>query len=238
MSEQPSAEIVETPAADASQAQAPQTLDEVYSQYDVQVSPAQQEPATPQPAFGASAPATPPPAPVHQTIQPDPVLEPAEWAKWHAEQLVQSRIAPIEASVNDVLARDRARQQAEAQAKQNVDINAAVKTVMGKIGEGADEDVALGLLAVRIQKDPKFAALWKSRETNPAAWNAALEVVGGNLKQTMTARLDPQTAEDQRAANASFSGREPQGTGMSDRERDLLNAPNREFDQWWNSRGG
>ena len=58
-------------------------------------------------------------------------------------------------------------------------------------------EIALGLKA---RRDPKFMSIYQNRHKNPAAWNAALGAVAGEIKSKVQFRQDSQLTENVIAA--------------------------------------
>ena len=166
-----------------------QTLDDVYTQFNVQeaaqeftAKPVQQEPAK------REAP-----------VVPDPALDVDGFRKWAGNIAVQDeQVRQSLYSINERL--ERAEQE-RIRGQEEADLKAAV----GKVKEKVDleDDFLEVALAHRAKRDPKFMNLWVNRSKKPEAWNAALEVVANDIGKKFAARQDPQLAENQRAMKVS-----------------------------------
>lgn len=173
------------------QEQQPQTLDDVYKQFNVQET-AQQFNATPQTQQQQK--------PKAEVNIPDPALDVEGFRKYmsnitaHDDEVRQTLY-----SINERLTKqdqERIRSQEEA------DLKAAVSAVKEKLGE-FDEDFIEVALAHRARKDEKFMNLWNNRQQKPEAFKAALNVVSNELAKKFAVKRDPQLAENQRAMKVS-----------------------------------
>ena len=219
----------EAPAAPA----VPESLDDVYARFNVQaVTPTPEPPAPQSPAPPAQPAYSPPPAPAAKPdfygVDPYGEHQPSVEQRWQNElQALDARFAALEQ-------RERqATEQAHIEA-QNRAGNAAVERVMNVIGDGADERLVKGELAILLAEDAKFRALFEGRDQNPEALDAALTAIGENRKRALVREIDPQTVEDQRAAQAAFSTTEGGPSGSTEAPPSVR-MNNREFDNYWNS---
>ena len=217
---QPSPAPAETPTPEP----APQTLDDVYKQFNVDESiqqftaqPAQNAPA-PQ---GTQAPAYGPPA------IPDPTMDPEGYRAYMARNYQeQSALGQLVGQLNGKLSqmeKDKRQQQIDA------DIGKAVAKVNEKVK--ADPTLIELALEKKAREDSRFHKLWENRHQNPKAWDAALTAVTGELQGTFSVRTDPQLAENQRALKASQRGMATSNTAPSEGWENLSES---EFDQKWN----
>lgn len=166
------------------------TLEDVYQTYKVedaasqfQAQPVQQQPQA---------------QPIQQdSTIPDPVLDSQGFKNWQAQQTGQLRQAVLQAQgQSEAVARYLAQQKEEA------DIQKAISTVKSKVPDLDDDAIEISL-GIKARKDQRFMQIYKNRDKNPQAWNAALAAVGNELKSKFQMRTDPQLTENVRAAKAS-----------------------------------
>ena len=69
--------------------------------------------------------------------------------------------------------------------------------------ENADPLMVELYLEKKAVENPKFAQIFQNREKNPTALNKALEAISGELAGKFDFKVDPQLAENHRAANQS-----------------------------------
>lgn len=132
---------------------------------------------------------------------PDPVLDPDGYKTWQGQQsqFLQQTLSQIQGQLSSF-------QRERLVAKEEADIKSAVQKFRSVTGEDIDEDVAEVALGARVRKDPKFLAVYKNRDKNPQAWNAALSAYANEFKAKASFKIDPQIAENQRAAKQSIQG--------------------------------
>ncbi len=171
--EQPSEEPVESQETEAQV----ETLDEVYSEFNVDEA-AQQFQA--QPVQSAPQPAT----------QPDPYDYDQQESQVLRGQLDQTtqRLTQLEQNLEN--------------ARIEADIGKAVDHVSQKV-EGVDRDVIDAYLNSKAKSDPRFMKLWEGRNSNPTAYNRGLDALSSEMVGKFAIKQDPQLTENQRAAQQS-----------------------------------
>ena len=183
----------QTSSQEQSSSEQSQTLDQVYQQFNVEAEAQSFHPQKEQVQQQA--------APVQQNpAVPDPVLDPSGYKAWSSQQsqFVQQALSQIQGKLSQ-FERERLVQREEA------DIKSAVqqfKTVVGDV----DEDIAEVALGQKARKDPKFLTVYQNRSKNPQAWNAAVKAYANEFKGKNQFKVDPQIAENQRAAKQSIQG--------------------------------
>ncbi len=205
-----------------------QTLDQVYQKFNVEetarsFSPQQhQEPAA-QPAQTAQ--------PMGTEI-PDPIMDAAGFKAYLAKQSTEhSRALAQLTQTQQQLAVGEIRRKNEA------DVKSAVSQIREKLGADVDDEFIEVQLDYKSRKDPRFMSLFQNRDKNPAAWRAALNAVGNELKSKNQFRSDPQIAENVRAAKQSTQSSltsRSSGDDSNPIEKRLTAAKTpAEFDQEW-----
>lgn len=223
MSEEQQSVSSEQPTSDS------QTLDQVYEKFNVEetarsFSPQQQhQQPTAQPA---------PTAPPMGTDIPDPIMDAAGFKAYlaknhsaHAQALAHLTQTQQQLAVGEI------------RRKNEADVKSAVSQIRDKLGQDVDDEFIEVQLDYKSRKDPRFMSLFQNRDKNPAAWRAALNAVGNELKQKNQFKSDPQIAENVRAAKksteSSLTSRN-QDDGANPIEKRLQNAKTpAEFDQEW-----
>ena len=204
---------------------ATQSLDDVYKQYNVEE--AAQE-FKPQPQAQPAPQPVAQPAPSGDAI-PDAVLDPQGHKAWIAQN------AATQNNALRAIAGELVQYRTEkAKAAEEADIKSAVTQFKEKLGEDIDDDMAEVALGQKARKDPRFLAVYQNRQKNPAAWKAAVGAYANEFKGKVQFKIDPQIAENQRAAKQSVSGsqstrnQEPQGD-----EARFAGKTGREFEAEW-----
>jgi hypothetical protein len=200
----------------------PETLDSVYTKYNVEAEAntfnPQREPQT----------VTPQPAKV-ETAVPDPVLDQEGFKKWAGgqNQFLQTSLQSLQGELTQLrVERMKAREEA--------DIKSAVSTFKSVTGEDVDDDIAEVALGQKARKDPKFLAVYQNRGKNPQAWNAAVRAYANEFKSKTSFKIDPQIAENQRAAKQSIQGSQSRSSEPpSGVEAQLASKTGKEFERAW-----
>jgi len=187
MAEQAQQVSTEQPAS----TEAPQTentLEQVYSEFNVEAEAQSFQPQQTQQQPQQTAQETLP-------AVPDPVLDPNGFKTWQAAQSgeIQKKLASMEAFQRQLAVSEINRREAEE-----------VKTLVSDLNKvvglpEADADLIEFALAKQVRSDPKFAAIYQKRHQNPKAWNAATKAMGEQLQKKFSVRADPQLAENQKA---------------------------------------
>lgn len=182
------------------QSQAPETsqqsptLDQVYKQFNVEAEaqsfqPQRQVQAQQQQQQKA------------ESVVPDPVLDPQGYKSWQGQQsqFVQQALSQIQGQLTQF-------QRERLVAKEEADIKSAVQKFKSVAGDEVDDDAAEVALGLKARKDPRFLAVYQNRDKNPQAWQAAVSAYAGEFKSKNQFKIDPQIAENQRAAKQSIQG--------------------------------
>ena len=174
------------------QQQPTETLDDVYKRFNVQEA-AQEFQARP-------AQVTAQPVAPTKTEIPDPALDPDGFKR--VMQNITSGDQEIRQTLYSINERLTKAEQERIRGQEEADLKVAVSSVKDRLKDFDDDFVEVAL-AHRAKRDQKFMNLWVNRDRNPAAWKAALDVVGNDLAKKFAVRHDPQLAENQRAMKVS-----------------------------------
>lgn len=207
-----------SPAPDSSNT--PQSLDEVYKAYNVDV---EAQSFNPQRDQVQQQP------PAKQEAIPDPVLDPNGYRDWQGKQsqFVQQSLSSLHGELTQMRAE-------RVKAREEADIKSAVQKFRSVTGDEVDEDIAEIAMGQRARKDPKFLAVYNNRSKNPQAWNAAVTALAGEYKSKSSMKIDSQIAENQRAAKLSIGSQtktqKDEPTGV---EATLAGKSGKDFDRAW-----
>jgi hypothetical protein len=171
--------------------EAPQSLDQVYKQFNVEETA---QSFQPQPQVQTQQ------QPQRQDVSvPDPVLDSEGFKKWQSQQSqsLQQAVSSIKGELG-ALQVERLKRAEEA------DIKSAVQRFRSVTGDDVDEDLAEVALGQKARKDPKFLSVYQNRARNPQAWNAAVTAYANEFKSKTQFKIDPIIAENQRAAKQSI----------------------------------
>lgn len=213
MADEPTAQATES----AQGTEQRQTLEDIYSEFNVE--PKQQTPPvqSAQPQVAGQAPATESQAGMES---PAPGIQ-DESASIATRQ-------DLENLKRDVLTE---LQQSRVEREER-----EVQSVVSELSEklpGVKPNFIKLALADKYNTDPRFASLWDSRATNKAAMAKALGVVEQEFRDTFAVRQDPQLAENNRAMNdlakSMGQGKSPE---MSENQK-AANMGDGEFAQYW-----
>lgn len=171
------------------------TLDEVISSFNVQ--PSEQPNTVSEPT----------PTQIQQTAKIDPYDENS--LNSFANQTAQTQ-AELLQQIQALKASEDKRNQETAQAKVNADIQSAVKSITGQV-EGISDEQAEFILEKKVRENKGFEAIWQNRDSNPEAYKAALDAIARESDGKF-ARVDPQIAENHRAAQQSQQSNNTQQT--------------------------
>jgi hypothetical protein len=202
--------------------QQPESLDSVYQKYNVE---AEAQTFNPQ---RERAPAEATPVKVEPSV-PDPVLDQEGFKKWASgqNQFLQTSLQSLQGELTHMRVE-------RMKAKEEADIKSAVSAFKSVTGEDVDDDIAEVALGQKARKDPKFLAVYQNRGKNPAAWNAAVRAYANEFKGKTSFKIDPQIAENQRAAKQSIQGsqsrHEAEPSGI---EAELKNKTGKAFERSW-----
>lgn len=229
-----SEEVTEQPAAEPAPASTePQTLQEVYKQFNVEETAREFQPASPTAPQPNQAQPTMPPAPLQSAMQiPDPVLDPQGHRAWVSQYAQESQ--SLRTALQQVAGKLSNMERARAVEREEADIKRAVDAVNGGLDNKLDPDVVEIALGVKARKDPNFMRLWQAREQKPQALNAALKVIAKELGTKYAMRSDPQVTENVRALKEATSGKAtPDKTAPNSMQEALAKATGAEFDRLW-----
>jgi len=121
-----------------------------------------------------------------------------------------------------------------AKQKLETDLGNAVKRVNEKLN--VDPVMAEALLDIEYRKNPSFQKIWNHRDSNPAAFQKALDVIANKLAGTVATRTNDQLVENVRAAKTS-----QQALATAPKEDpygDVGNMNEAEFNRWWSQQKG
>jgi len=192
---------------------APQTLDDVISEFKVEAPQVSQEA---QPAQEQT------PAQPLQSIDPYDETQLNNFANqtYKTQQELQKELQNLKADAES-------QRQAEAQKVIDRDIKKAVDTITEKV-EGLDPDMAELWLEKRARENEGFKNIWLNRATNEKAYTSALNAIANELNGKFDFKADPQLAENHRAAQSSLqSNNAPPSTSFNNSlEEKLASAAN------------
>jgi len=200
-----------------------ETLDSVYQKYNVEAeaqtfNPQREQKQTTQPVKQAEVPV------------PDPVLDQNGFKQWagNQNQFVQTALQSLQGELTQY------RVEREA-ARTEADIKHAVQQFKNVTGEEIDDDMAEVALGQKARKDPRFLSVYNNRSKNPNAWNAAVKAYANEFKGKASFKIDPQIAENQRAAKQSIQGSQSKQADDTENpmEAQLKGKVGREFDNAW-----
>jgi len=200
-----------------------ETLDSVYQKYNVEAeaqtfNPQREQKQTTQPVKQAEVPV------------PDPVLDQNGFKQWagNQNQFVQTALQSLQGELTQY------RVEREA-ARTEADIKHAVQQFKNVTGEEIDDDMAEVALGQKARKDPRFLSVYNNRSKNPNAWNAAVKAYANEFKGKASFKIDPQIAENQRAAKQLSQGSQSKQADDTENpmEAQLKGKVGREFDNAW-----
>lgn len=107
------------------------------------------------------------------------------------------------------------------------DIQTAVDSLVGQV-EGIDKDYAEYALEKEVRSNPKLETIWQERHQHPERLEKALGAIAGQLNSKSSFKVDPQLAENHRAAQQSIqSNQTPAASNFNNSyEEKLANAKN------------
>jgi len=201
----------------------PETLDSVYQKYNVEAEAQNFAPQREQPAPKQKV-ETP------DVAVPDPVLDQAGFKQWagNQNQFLQTTLQSLQGELTQMRV-DRVKSREEA------DIKSAVSVFKSVTGDEIDDDMAEVALGQKARKDPRFLSVYNNRSKNPNAWNAAVKAYANEFKGKASFKIDPQIAENQRAAKQSIQGSQSKQADDTENpmEAQLKGKVGREFDNAW-----
>ena len=214
-----------TSTEQSSSTEAPQSLDQVYKQFNVE-----EAAQTFQPKQAQTQQLQTQTQQKTEVAVPDPVLDSEGFKKWQGNQSqnLQQALSSVQGELTAIRV-ERLRSKEEA------DIKSAVQRFKSVAGDDVDEDVAEIALGQRARKDPKFLTVYQNRDKNPVAWNAAVSALANEFKTKNQFRIDPTIAENQRAAKQSVGSqaKQSQDTETNPLESKLKGKTGREFEREW-----
>src|SRR5690606_4404019 len=93
-----------------------------------------------------------------------------------------------------------------------------------------DGDLVEAGLLHKFVKDKGFQQMWQNRNSNPAAFKKAKAILANEMRNRFAMKVDPQLAENQRAAEEASRGVESKKGEEQSLEERLMKAPVGEFD--------
>lgn len=199
-----------------------QTLEDIAKKYSIED---QTKSFTAKPA-----PNNPMPSPAAPSFDPniripDPVTNPDDWTRFYAQQNAQ-----VSKTLGDIASTVTEMRKQQEQERLNTEVNKAVERVNSKLN--VDPKYAEILLEKEYRDNPIFKRIWDNRYANPKALDEALDVIANNGSKVFQVKVDPQLAENQRAAKASQKAMATtQNRSQTD---DLLSLSDHDFDREWN----
>lgn len=227
--EQSQSEVPDTSTQQQGGEEKTQTLDDVYKTFNVEAEaqsfhPQREQAQTQQQPQQQQQ-------PKQEVAVPDPVLDPAGYKAWagNQSQFVQQALSQIQGQLSQF-------QVERLRSKEEADIKSAVQQFRSVTGDDVDDDIAEVALGQKARKDPKFLAVYQNRAKNPNAWRAAVSAYANEFKSKSTFKIDPQIAENQRAAKQSIQGsqtKQKDDESTNPIERRLVNKTGRDFEREW-----
>lgn len=201
------------------------TLNDVYAEFNV---------AAPQPTqtqtVQNNAP-QPSPEPASATELPDPLQDPAGFAKAVAAENAALRQAIGDLHSNQQMSLAQAQKQTE-----QADLTTHVEAISKELGGAMDQDLIETHIGLLYRKDERFAQLWNNRGNNPALVAKAMAAVAANLKKSTTGRQDPQLAENQRAlteATKKGAVKSQRDSAHVEKDKAMLDLGDSAFENEW-----
>lgn len=158
---------------------------------------------------------------------PDPVADPDGFRRYMGNIGRETAAARSEArKLQESLAAERQSMSAQAEERDFRDIAEEI----AKAAE-IEPDLAEAGLLHRYVKDKGFQQIWANREQNPTAFKKVKAVLSKEMRNKFSVRVDPQIAENQRAAQDADKGASSakrQGDSVEDQ---MMKASPREFDR-------
>ncbi len=206
------------------------TLDQVYSEFNVQEQAQQFTEQVQQPRSMPETPAIPQVQPnvPNTPVIPDPTLDPDGYRAYMASlQQNQTQIAQqFGQQISTVQQELDALRQEKVQAEAAKDLNAAVDTLANH-ASGIDRELLKGALFAKANDDPRFLQIWEGRHQNPQAYEKALAALGREVANKVPT-VDPDVAEGQRALREATQ-RESSVNYTNDVETELESLSDAEF---------
>jgi hypothetical protein len=223
-------ETTQTQAPEAAPSTEPQTLQEVYKQFNVEETAREFQPASPT-VPEHRVPTMPAPAQPQMQV-PDPVLDPQGHRAWASQNVQESQ--NLRTALQQVAGKLNQFERARAVEKEEADIKRAVDAVNQGLDSKLDPDVVEIALGVKARKDPNFMRLWQARNQKPEALTAALKVIAKELGTKYAMKSDPQITENVRALKEATSGKAtPDKQAPSSLHEAMQKATGADFDKLW-----
>ena len=201
--------------------EAPQSLDQVYKQFNVEAEAQSFQPQVQTQQQQAQ--------PKTEVAVPDPVLDAEGFKKWsgNQSQFLQEALTSLKGELTAIRVE-------RLKAREEADIKSAVQRFRSVTGEDIDEDMAEVALGQKARKDPKFLTVYQNRHKNPAAWSAAVAAYANEFKGKTQFKIDPNIAENQRAAKQSIGSQARQSKEeLTGDEARFQGKTGREFERAW-----
>lgn len=167
-----------------------QTLDDVYSQFNVEQA-AQEFQATPTPK-----------EPEKPAEVPDPTIDLEGFKSWGKK--ISSQDDEIRQTLYSINERLTKQDQERIRGQEEADLQGAIDVIKeGNEALQGKDKLLKAYLNVAAYDDPKLRTVWESRNKNPDAWNAVISVMKNQVAKEFNVTTDPQLAENQRAMKVS-----------------------------------
>lgn len=158
---------------------------------------------------------------------PDPVNDPEGFKQYQAN--VHKELAAVRSEAQSIQQQLQEKEQAlSAQAEERDFQNVAEE--IAKQAEVDTDLVEAGLLH-RYIKDKNFQQIWQNRQANPQAFKKVKSVLSKEMRSKFAMKVDPQIAENQRAAEEADKGATAQRKEEESVEDQLMKADSRDFDR-------
>lgn len=165
---------------------------------------------------------------------PDPTYDP-DGFKRAIGKIAQNDFSTAQ-KVDQVLSLIQRREQEQERNREQTDIGNVVKEIETAVPVlKGKETLVQGLLGAYANKDPRITKVWQDRHKDPASWNKTLAVLKKQIAKEFDFAMDPQLAENIKAAKAS---RDQMATtnrpGPNEKwEERLRNASPTDFTKMW-----
>lgn len=167
--------------------------------------------------------------PVKQEV-PDPFDTEAH--KAYLSRIAQGQSA-LEQTLTQAMTKISAYEQKASREALESDIGRAVKAVNEIVNHPNTKMVEVAL-ELKARDDPKFKTIWDNRQKNPQALERALKVVGNQLAEDFSVRVDPKLVASQRALKLSQSQTATTTTKDPDANGEWDGLDQTDFQKKWN----
>jgi hypothetical protein len=140
----------------------------------------------------------------------------------------------LDQTLNQLVDKVNTYEQQMVQQKVDTDVGKAVERINSKLN--VDSDLAEAMLDIEYRKNPAFQTIWNNRDSNPQAYDQALDILADKLMGKVAVRADEQLAENVRAAKTSqqtLSKTQPE-----DPYEKVGSMNEADFQRWWKEQKG